>query len=483
MSYGNAPDGCLASSIIVAGCGHAHLAAAETGTFPRSAAEGSADQDSGRFLSGVVRAAEASSRSDSVWPGFKPRERVLLAIVNPDGPIFLTGDSAPPSDYHWVDAHRQIAVRAGPPPDSLLGLRLYMNWNGRKGVATAVTFSPGEEKYVEPFLLHEGFHTYQDQVHSTAPDRFKSRSNPAFPDTSVDALAQLNLEGAYLGRALLAREPEAARALARTALALRIHRCAVLGAKECANERGIEQREGTAVYVQVAMLRKAPGSDAPVSWPDSLARALNPVQDLHRLERWYFYDSGQAWLLLLDRLGPADWKSRVEMSSPDEVLADALGVSSAEADPLVRVARQSSSWSDARRSAREVVRREIVRRDSLERAFWNRPGVPVRVYFGPVTQLSFGQTKLPDGRLEQTFKFGSNQVTMRGPTRSICCPGAVTVVPVSGRVARVNGAPVRLDQPGAQATGTIVLDIPEIALRLGSGELRVYSDSITIRAH
>jgi hypothetical protein len=231
------------------------------------------------------------------------------------------------------------------------------------------------------------------------------------------------------------------------------------------------------------MLRNAPGSDAFVAWPDSLARALSPVQNFQRLERWYFYDSGYAWLLLLDRFGPADWKHRVEVSSPDQVLADVLGVSGAEADSLVQAAGQSASWSDARRSAEDVVRREIVRRDSLEKAFWNRPGVPVRVYFGRVTKLAFGQTKLSDGRLEQTFNFGPNQVVMRGPTRPICCPGAVTVVPVSGRVAEVNGAPVQLDKPGAQGTGSIVLDMPEIAVRLESGELRVYPDSITIRAH
>jgi hypothetical protein len=92
------------------------------------------------------------------------------------------------------------------------------------------------------------------------------------------------------------------------------------------------------------------------------------------------------------------------------------------------------------------------------------------------------QSRLPDGRVEQTFSFGSNQVTIHGSGRSICCPGAMTIAPVTGRVAQVDGRPVRLDQPGAHATGTIVLDLPEVALRFDKGELRVHSDSVTIQA-
>ena len=477
---------CLAFSMFAAGCAQGPCPPAEVGTFPRPVAQAGPGQASGGIVSGVLRAAEAVSRNDSVWPGFDPRDQFLLAVVKPDGPVFLIGDPAPPPDYRWLDARTRVAVRDGRPPDSLLkAAQLSLDWNGHTGAATAVTFSANGAEHVDvaTVLLHEGFHTYQHRVNSRAPDRFKGLSDPAFPDTSVDAVAQLTLEGAYLGRALLAREPATARALARTAVALSIHRCAALGARECAQERSIEQREGTAVYVQTALLGEALGSGGPLLWQDSLARALAPIRDPQRLERWHFYDSGHAWLRLLDRFGPAGWKSRVETLSPDEVLADALGVTGPEADSLMRVARQSRLWSDAQRSAGEVVQQALARRGSLDRAFWNRPGVPVRVYFGHPSTVGSVQTPLPDGRLEQTFYFASNRVAIRGPSRSICCPGAMTIVPVSGRVAHVDGVAVRLDQAGAQATGTIVLDLPEIALRLDKGELRVYSDSVTLRAH
>jgi hypothetical protein len=477
---------CLALAIFVAGCAQAPRPPAGSGPSRRPATEAGTDQASGSISSGVLRAAEAISRNHSVWPGFDPEDQVLLAVVKPDGPVFLIGDPAPPSDYRWLDARRRIAVREGRPPDSLLAaLRLNLDWNGRTGGATAVTTSRNEAEHIDvaTVLLHEGFHTYQHRVNARSRDRFNGSSSPAFPDSSVDALAQLNLEGTYLGRALLATKPETARALARTAVALRIHRCAALGAKECAQERSTEQSEGTAVYVATAMLGGTLGVGDPLLWRDSLARALARVREPQRLERWYFYDSGHAWLLLLDRFGASGWKSRVETSSPDEVLADALGVTTTEADSLVQVARESGLWSDAQRSAGEVVRQVLARRDSLDRAFWDRPGVSVRVYFGHFDHLSFGQTQLPDGRLEQTFNFGSNQVVIRGPSRRIGGIGAMTIAPVSGQAAHVDGVPVRLDQAGAQATGTIVLDLPEIEVRLAKGELRVYSDSVTIRAH
>lgn len=472
----------LASCVLTAGCGKASHQQGDIETVRLQSSGTGAAQDSGSVLSGVLRAAEAISGNTSVWPGFDLRDQVLLAVVQPNGPVYLIGDPDPPSDYRWLDSRKRIAVREGAPPDSLLtGLRLNMDWNGRAGVATALTFAPGQGDHVAPFLLHEGFHTYQGQVSSRAPGRFAGLSNPAFPDTSVEALALLNLEGAYLGRALQAKKVEAARALARTALALRIHRCEVLGTRECSQERGIEQREGTATYVQTALLGEALGYGGPLLWRDSLARALAPVRDIQRLERWHFYDSGHAWLLLLDRFGPPSWKSRVESLSPDQVLADVLNVQRPDADSFVRVARQSRLWADAQRSAHEAIGQELARRDSVERAFWDRPGVPVRVYFGRVSRLSTTQSQLPDGRTEQTFDFGPNRVTTRGPARTICCPGIATVASTAGRVARVNGQSIPLDQGRAQATGSVVLDYPEITVRLQNAEVRVYADSITIQ--
>lgn len=473
----------FASCVLIAGCGTISHPHGHSETVRLQGSGVGAAQDIESILAGVLQAAEAISRTDSVWPGFAVRDQVLIAVVQPHGPVYLIGDPTPPPDYRWLDLRRQIAVREGPAPDSLVaGLQLNLDWNGRAGIATAVAFSPGQGELVAPFLLHEGFHTYQGQVNARAPDRFKGLSSPAFPDTSVEALALLNLEGEYLGRALRAEETEAARALARTALAVRILRCDALGEEECSQERSIEQREGTATYVQTAMLGEALGYGGPLLWKDSLSRALSPVRDLQRLERWHFYDSGHAWLLLLDEFGPPGWKSRVEVLSPDEVLADALNVQRPEVDSLVRDAQQSRHWGDALRSAREAVDHELARRDSVERAFWDRPGVPVRVYFGRISSLSSGQSRLPDGGVEHTFSFGSNTVTIRGSSRSICCPGAMTVVPVTGRVAQVDGRPVRLDQPGAYASGTIVLDLPEIALRFEKGDLRVHSDSVTIQA-
>lgn len=193
-------------------------------------------------------------------------------------------------------------------------------------------------------------------------------------------------------------------------------------------------------------------------------------------------DTGHAWLLLLDRLSPAGWKERVESVAPDQVLAEVLGMAAGAADSLFSSARHSAAWAEANDSARQLASRTLARRDSAEQAFWNQPGVPIRVYFGRVTQMSTSQRALPDGRLEQVVQFGGNEVVVRGLSRSICCPGVVTVTPLAGRHAVVDGREIPLDRAGARVEGAVTLDLPGITLRFGNAALAVFADSITVQA-
>jgi hypothetical protein len=318
-------------------------------------------------------------------------------------------------------------------------------------------------------------------VRAQTPGRFRGLPNPDFPDTSVTALALLNLEGNYLARALRAKDKSEARRWARAAVAGRSRRCGDLGPVECARERALEQSEGTATFVTAALLGEALGYGPDGVWQDSLARALSPILDEKRLERWYLYDTGHAWLLLLERLGPAGWQERAESVAPDQVLAGILAVGPQASDMPVN-AGEDTAWTEALESAQRVVQRTPVRRDSAEREFWERPGVPIRVYFGRVTQINKAVHVLIDGRLERTLHFGGNEVTFRGPSRAICCPGEMTIAPVVGRHATVDGQIVRLDRPGVNATGVVGLDLPEITLRFGSAAVAVFADSVTIHA-
>ncbi|MCR4339845.1 MAG: hypothetical protein NUW01_08165 [Gemmatimonadaceae bacterium] len=416
----------------------------------------------------------------SAWPGFDLDSAVLIAVVTPTGPVYVIGDSALPSGYRWLDDTRAIAVREGPPPDSLLGLQLGLDWNGRIGTATAGPL-PADQAHLFPlFLVHEAFHTYQQRLQRANPRRFSQLPNPSFPDSSSVHLALLNLESAYLGRAIAASGKSTLRSNALTALAIRMRRCALLGEEECARERAMELIEGTAAYVASALLDRAPLGGAPMNVRDSLAQALVTVPDMSHLERWHYYTSGHAWLLLLEELGPPAWKSRVELSSPDVVLTEVLGLMPGEAASLFDAAQLTDAWTVAQATARDVFVAEIARRDSIERAFWDRPGVPFRIEFGQVRSLASGQSLLADGRIEYTYNFGTNRIVIRGAARKFCCHGVLTVVPTTSRSALLDGRAVALDSVGFHDSGTLDIDLPELTLRMNQASLRVYRDSVTI---
>jgi hypothetical protein len=96
--------------------------------------------------------------------------------------------------------------------------------------------------------------------------------------------------------------------------------------------------------------------------------------------------------------------------------------------------------------------------------------------------MSTAHRELPDGRLEKTLHFGGNEAVFRGSTRSICCPGEMTIAPVTGMHATVDGRMVRLDREGAHVTGSVELNLPAVSLRFGNASLAVFSDSVTIHA-
>lgn len=242
----------------------------------------------------------------------------------------------------------------------------------------------------------------------------------------------------------------------------------------------MELNEGTAAYVASVLLDRAPLGGAPVNVRDSLARELVTVRDMSHLERFHYYTSGHAWLLLLEELGPPDWKSRVELNSPDVVLTQVLRLLPGQADSLFDIAKATAAWTSAEATARIVLAAELARRDSTERAFWGRPGVPFSIQFGRVRSVARGQRLLPDGRTEHTYNFGTNQITIRGAARAICCPGVLTVVPTTNRSALLNGRAVALGSVGFHEAGTLEINLPELTLRMNHASLRVYRDSVTI---
>lgn len=424
------------------------------------------------ILRHVVRLDAAAA---AAWPGFRLAGQPLLLTAEPNGPVMLAGDPAPPAEYRPLDARADVHVRAGPPPDSLRGLRIGLDWrgHGRRG-----TVYPFHHENALRSLVHEAFHTYQRL--GRGDGRFPGSGTPHFPDSSPDAVALLALEGRRLAAALDAPTEAATRSRALDALALRRHRCARLGARECRAQRGVELVEGTAEYVTAYTLRR----DRP-GWRDSLRAALPEIQGAWDLQRGQYYQTGLAWLLLLERLAPAGWTTRAERVAPDLVLAEVLGV--ARVEPPSRLAiERDPAWSDALATGERIVAGERWRRDSTQRAFDAQPGLGVRIHWIPRGMRSTQRRRPPGAPPEDVVRFGAegDVVVLRGQLPiewGQVPPVLLARSPVAGRVATVDGRAVPLDQAGATAIGAVVLDLPTVHVAFRSAELRVYPDSVVVR--
>jgi hypothetical protein len=344
-------------------------------------------------------------------------------------------------------------------------------------------------------LVHEAFHTYQYSLEG----KFPGGNTPRFPDTSSVALTLLNLEGRYLARALATRSDSEARAAILNVLAVRARRCALLGSDECDAERRIEQSEGSATYVAARVLGQRQEALA-----DSIRPAVIKVDDLPRLARFHFYDTGLAWLLLLDRIGPSGWKERLGTVPPDSLFAEHLGFTTALADSLARAAERSGEAEQARTDAQRALAAEAAFADSVARAFAARPGTPVRIRWRSEDGTRRSQfVWIPEmrrsvntagrdgnrntyviGAKEARYGFANqaNHMVIRSPALWVCCREHSVEVrtPVAGRIVRVDGAALPLDVPGGRATGALTLDLPEIEFRASRAEVNVYADSVSI---
>ncbi len=467
------------------------IAACAPGPSPARIAATAAPDTLAEMVATLRAAEELAGRTSAAWPGFRLDEQVLI-LTAPSGPTVLAGDPRPPADFRPVSPGARIFIREGAPADSLRGLRIGMLWNGRR--ATAIGYASSSARMLEG-LVHEGFHTHQRSLEG----KFPGGNTPDFPDTSSVALTLLNLEGRYLARALAAPSNSEARAAVLNVLAVRARRCALLGSDECDAERRIEQKEGSAVYVAARVLAQQPKLLA-----DSIRPMVTRVDDLPRLSRFHFYDTGLAWLLLLDRIGPSGWKERLGTVPPDSLFAEHLGLTTALADSLARVADRSGEAEQARRDAQRALAAEAVFADSVARAFAAQSGAPVRIRWRSEDGTRRSQfVWIPEmrrsvktagqegnrneyvmGAREARYGFANeaNHMVIRAPALWVCCRNQSVEVrtPVTGRVARVDGTALPLDVPGGRAIGALTLDLPAIEFRASRAEVNVYPDSVTI---
>jgi len=257
--------------------------------------------------------------SSDLWPGFEDEAETIPVAIYDGTRTWLFRHPHPPAGFHpledpsWgaVFFGRSEAMRANTSTD--LG-----------GVTTATLLADKDPRRspenLGAILAHEAFHVFQARRH---PDWTADESALlTYPSTDPALLLLRREETEALRNALASEERGTAAGWARKALTLRQQRFQGLPETAVAYERGIELKEGLALYVQVKALERqgVPGlTDQGFAAADVRGRA---------------YATGDSLALLLDRFRPS-WREKLEEGSPlplGALLAEALPANYPEAE-------------------------------------------------------------------------------------------------------------------------------------------------------
>lgn len=258
----------------------------------------------------------------SIWPGFRPDTIPVRFVVPQHGALLGNWGRSLPDGYGRLEG-AGLGWRPGAEPGAAsTGGEL-----GGRRVAQAVVREPA---FPELFGLavHEAFHVFawsrreEGRWFGAGERSFLVSSYPVF---DVENERGVILEGRLL-REALAPSSEADRArVVDQFLAVRESRHRRIGHEMAEFEAEAEMNEGLAEYAQIRA-REAAGrvvDDAP-----SLRRLENLAGDPDRSIRLRFYSTGPAMALLLDRIGPPDWKRELVMTENlnlQDALARAVG--------------------------------------------------------------------------------------------------------------------------------------------------------------
>lgn len=439
----------------------------------------------------LLQARALAADAPSIWPGFMLGDQVLVVNVPDTGPVYAVGPGAGSAEgFEPLEAGAEVFIRRGAPPEHLTGMDTDLRWGTEGRRATMVPYR-GESTLA--FLLHEAFHTHQASLKEE--ELFPGGGgNTRFPQDDSAALAALNLESRLLADALLARSDEESRRLARLAVAMRESRCHQLPDRECDLERALELREGSARWVEWQLLERAGLVAAPT---DSLSIALTNLGDGSQLGRFHFYETGQAWMRLLDRHVGGDWREAVQISSPDRLLAEALGGKTVQ---LVAAAMADPRASEARAAASAFLAEAAARRDSIVAAFHARGGLPIRMRSPRGPNRATGDPNARSAMVEENgddvyYVVGLNEArhwypgdsetttVVREALRIGGCGGeefCLTVIaPLEGRTIHVDDTPLPLDRPGS-AQGETRLELPSFEFASRLARVTVFPDSVRI---
>jgi hypothetical protein len=435
----------------------------------------------GAMLSCVQTVESVASLSARIWPGFRLNSQVLILSNERGGPLVIGGDPSPPVDYYRGDSSSLLFVRRGQPPDSLLGLRIGRDWHNQHGVATIVPFN--RARCLET-LLHETFHTFQLAKKESDRASFRFTGSASFPDSSLDELTLLLTEGHFLESALSASSNSARSAAIGAAAAARAIRCAREFEPQCRLEQEVELLEGSAEYVSLTLLASVSNRSPHISATTELESRLRGISVMQLIGRAYRFHIGAAWIALAAEAHIPNWTDLIEHDGVDGAVVALQARSSHDAKTIL----QSPTFVEASKKLRDfsakLLANEAARSDSVRRAFWLQPGIPVRILWMASDGLSIHTSSGLSGATEFSLRDRSsnNHVQVHGPLLQTCCPpGLVVVIPLAALKLAVDGTSVVLPGRDSVYRGRISLISRELDLALRVADVVVRKDSISIR--
>ena len=297
-----------------------------------------------------------------VWPGYRP-DTIPIAYVFPQrGTVLFNWRGTLPTGYEqvpripnaaWISQRNIAAASTG---TSIAD----------RAVAQVAVSSLATEVLV-PLAFHEAFHVFERASQRTGL-RFGRGENSfyvaSYPIFGVQNEALWSLEGKLLSNALQEKSGTRKRELAREFVAVRRSRQAQLDPSFAEFERASELNEGLAEYALVRALQLLASDPEASSATRATARKMldDRVADLALLTtnvrqsfRLRFYQTGPAEALLLDAIGPADWKR--QLVDQNQTLEDALAIVTGLDDPQRAAFHAAVTRFDTTAAGRDASRR------------------------------------------------------------------------------------------------------------------------------
>ena len=302
---------------------------------------------------------------EDIWPGYSLIEEPLL-IHRPGGRSFLVGaPAAPGEDVAPRDLQHLPRVVVIPPGELSLHPSLVFSKDVPvRGVRAFMIRHADRTPRLRWFrlLVHEVFHRYQS-LHFV-----RDRREPLcrYPIDDEEAAARALVEQRRLGAALIEADADAAIAALRRALALRVGRYEAAAAGQAMRtiEDWEERLEGTARLVEdrYTILGGLQPSDVINRRIAKRLANLRPED----LQKWRYYHTGEALLLLLARLFPGRaWQHAVDDgATPFQAALDAAADNDGPIAP-------ASPDPQALKEAREVVAGPLRENLALEKRLFD----------------------------------------------------------------------------------------------------------------